>query len=694
MNNQFIFTNTPIQTPESITSLPERYFSIIMAAFLNSVYTELTTIKSELVLSFNGVGLGIQKRMFLEGESDLYAYNSSQIAQVVEWLSSSFEINQFRILRDDSLEFHHFLDSIVESLVDEGIFSKSYNDCYACSDCGNLITLADETEHRAETKPCNSCGSKKVEISSIEVLVINFDSESSLSFLKNTLINKINRENIGVIKQRFQQMPRKILASKTNRLRGYSLNKLGLVDQVLDPEIGLALFQLFVEQESKSTVCIQGINTAHKVLPYLYLFKESISGKINTVLHSLLPQNTITKILDSQEPEANNFVSKWLPLTTYDSSQTLSEAQVLDAWKIFLDRRKCAKNYIFSLPHFSEIVYLKGDQADVFVLSNQIPISPNQLSQIDKVNTTLQTKLQKDRTRLTENERSIIQKVAEVLYGVVDDSSLYFEKIVFSIRKSFKEDKELLANIVSLIHFGSTENKNSTSRSDLDLHLVVQSFDKYTYMKIKNIISSISSTGVKIDFSMHAMYEFVNSNNEWVYRHGTQGTNFISAFALGTVILGANIYKQHEIALNSTDTAIVHAKKIFSDDLISFKIYIQDLRKNYVNGCNWNPKEKDAYSFIKFLSRALGTWMCAYGIMDSEFYNTNCSNFAFVIQYFFERYSGVYPDLNKLCNDTNELSDDEKMAYALGVLDDLNRITNRAENYNISEDLQFHILDT
>ena len=340
-----------------VIETPERFLTFLIPHFLHYLNQQLGR-ESKSYLAFNGVGLPIQKKA-LETGMDQYAYNTKQISAVMKWLDKRFGIEDYELFRDDNPDFKEYiLQRVIPYLFDQGKIEIKEKKCNVCSNCGNIISVA-EVE---ATAPCNACGSTNKEQKELDVLVGYFDGKVlyqgaevsapqptypnilylqtmfrsyskmleyldviGFSIKNGKIIHKGVKDRFvtkvpGSLNGFYKNLPQEVLLSRTNRNNGIPLDRWGLKNQFLDPEMALGLYSSYIRSgEGQKAVIFQGANTAERVIHYDANFNPF--GQNNYYgLHPKIPLGTFDKFLTGKNPATIPFLTKYLPLILANSS--------------------------------------------------------------------------------------------------------------------------------------------------------------------------------------------------------------------------------------------------------------------------------------------------------------------------------------------------------------------------------------
>lgn len=689
-----IISSAPIQTPNTFVGVPERYLTLLLPAFIYYTTQQLEpNNQNQLVLSFNGVGLSIQKKMQQSGfEGDLYQYNSHQIDDLQIWLRDNFKIEDYKIWRDDHPKFHTFLDKYIPLLLQDNRLKIGENECNICSSCGNIISLSSAEV----TNKCNICSSSNIEKKRINCLCINTEAISSNDNYADSLFRKVqnplSKVSKGVIKQRMGQLPPTLLASRTNRELGYPLDQYGLPGQQLDPEIGIALFPAMMKSETDvSQLIVQGLNTADRAVPYTELL-DLKADRNQYIFHSKVPINTINQFLKTNHPYKLDFLTKYLPLILGTSSKDLSESDIQKLWKDFTNQKNTISNFSFKmrskLESSTSRVFLSKEEIKLTSISHE---QPDLLSLKNAGQGIVKRMPAWQKTDSLLVDRKELLPIIQAIYGdtfEVNENSP--EYIIYKIKNLFKEDLDLAPHVISLIHFGSTMTHMHSPKSDVDIHLVIGQLSRTTYKKIVEKLNLIKQMGVNLDFSMHTENELLNFDGELVFRHGQHGIDFIYPLSQGTPLLGKNVYRS--ILCSYFDDSIQlkspEIKKSFSDSEVLFKQYLQTLRKLLISG-------GDVDVFKKFFARALGTFLYSAEVISIVDYDRISSSPDGVIKQFLSKYGNLYNQFTVNFNQSNLANqDDIKIEYLLILEDLLFYINNPGNEFDLKNEEKFEKLYT
>jgi thiamine kinase-like enzyme/predicted nucleotidyltransferase len=685
-----IWTPAPMQTPAlkeggGVIKTPERFLTFLIPHFLYYLNQQLgRNVKS--YLAFNGVGLSIQKNAN-EAGMDQYAYNTKQISAVMEWLDKRFGIEDYELFRDDDPDFKEYiLERVIPYLFEQGKIEIKEKKCNVCSDCGNIISVA-EVE---ATAPCNACGSKNNGQKELDVLVGYFDGNK----LYHGITEDEKTVEIGVkdrfvtkipfpLKGYYQELPEEVLLSRTNRNNGISLDKWGLEEQFLDPEMVLGLYSSYIRSEEEQKVFIfQGANTANKVTHYGANFgpfaRNDYCG-----LHPKIPSDTFEKFLTGKNPATIPFLTRHLPFILANSSRNFSDLKAQDIerlWDEFLKLRKTAILFLVSQAGYkmsanmSQEGYLTGEQ----VSNLHIPASSNGQSVIPdqkllrELNKTLSQCIKMDLTQL--DMQKLLPLISSFFDLSPDSEELKYPEIRESLRQYIKANPILKQRIVTLVHFGSTATGDNKPSSDLDLNLVVDKIDKEIILEIQKMIAELKKSfpDNKFDFSFRSQDEFKNPNGNLIeFLHYCHGNLFLgNLINTGVEIYGIesdfykNILNQYNNSENNTIN-IPNPFRTFIKDHFKFKeaILMQDLN----------------YQYKKFFGRILYTFLSQVGVALPQ--NPVTSDFKGIFALFKIHFGDAYNNLEIIDRYLEKedifLPTQEESVAMLILLEDLMRVQNK-----------------
>ena len=124
------------------------------------------------------------------------------------------------------MEFKSFLDKKIPKFVSEGILNVQQTECNLCAGCGNIFSLGEAQVSNS----CNCCGSNESVKRVIDCMCLDASQLDTITGegVISKIINPVSKEFRSALKNRFGQFPNTLLASRTNREGGYSLEHFGL----------------------------------------------------------------------------------------------------------------------------------------------------------------------------------------------------------------------------------------------------------------------------------------------------------------------------------------------------------------------------------------------------------------------------------------------------------------------------------
>src|SRR5688572_20150690 len=96
--------------------------------------------------------------------------------------------------------------------------------------------------------------------------------------------------------------------------------------------------------------------------------------------------------------------------------------------------------------------------------------------------------------------------------------------------------------VISLIYFGSQRYKRSKIRSDFDLYLLLDQFQKHDTETILSIAKSID---INIDLTIQYLNQMSKDPNS--FQDGSMGCFAVDYLALGRCLLGKNVFKKYKL---------------------------------------------------------------------------------------------------------------------------------------------------
>lgn len=745
-----IWTPAPMQTPsldgDGRVKTPEKFLTFLLPRFLDYLNQQLGR-NSKSYLAFNGVGLSIQKKakeamkknpnlgIGCRSDADFqYAYNTHQISTIIEWLDKRFGIEDFELFRDDDPDFREYiLQRVIPYLFDQGKIEIKQKFCNVCSDCGNIISVA-EVE---STAPCNACGSTNKEQKELDVLVGYFDGNvlyqgvqvsepqppyPNLSYMK-TMFKSYSKmleylELIGCsiengkiihkgLKDRFvtkiphslkgfyTQLPTEVLLSRTNRNNGIPLDRWGLKNQFLDPEMVLGLYASYVRSwQNQNVVIFQGANTATRVMPYDVAFNPFAENNYYG-LHPKIPLGTFDRFLTGKNPATIPFLTKYLPLVLANSNagfKDLTEAEIDKLWKEFSEfRRKILLYFVFQGGYKMGTPakpkgYMGGNLVSKLYIppeSNGKPNIPN-LGTLKNLNIILSTCMQAELTKLDMNK--ILPLIKSFFMLSPDSEELKYPEIRESLKQYIKANPILKQRIVTFVHFGSTATGDNKPDSDLDLNLIVDKIDKEVIPEIQKMILKLKKSfpDNKFDFSFRSVDEFENPDDTLIeYKHGTHGIDFLSSINN----TGEEIYGQQR----GFDQKLLKKYNNNSVPILQIPDSFEGFKQYHFNFRQAVLEQDPRFQYKKYFGRALYMFLSQVGIDLPK--NLATSDFQSIFELFKTHFGDAYNNLEIIDNYLKQEDDHqvqpEELTAMLMLLEDLMRVQNKFINpeFDVEKDL-------